>query len=58
MVMEKTIDRNRFNKIFYDRHKIIHEFYLPKYSDKYLINLFNDTANFFDAAYALCWKIT
>ena len=53
---EKTIYRDQFNKIFDDRHKIIHQLFSPEYSDNYLISRLNDTMNFFDAASALCWK--
>jgi hypothetical protein len=53
---KKTIYKNRFNKIFVDRHKIIHELHSPNYSDGYLRSRYNDVMNFFDAAHALCWK--
>lgn len=54
---KKTIYKNMFNKIFVDRHKIIHELYSPNYSG-YLRSRYNDTMNFFDAAHALCWKVS
>ena len=53
---KKTIYRKEFNKIFVNRHKIIHQLYSPRYPDSYLISRYNDVANFFDAAEALCWK--
>jgi hypothetical protein len=55
---KKTIYKKNFNKIFVDRHKIIHELPSPNYSDGFLRSRYNDTMNFFDAAHALCWKIS
>jgi hypothetical protein len=53
---KKSIYVDKFNKIFIDRHKIVHELSSPEYSNSYLRSRYNDARNFFDAAEALCWK--